>query len=58
MDNLERLHTTLNYLCPNGEAQRKLTAVRNEARDDGEADDQIAAYMMGYILDGINYGNW
>lgn len=57
-ENLERVHTTLNYLVPNAAAQERLTAIRNEAAAEEIYEINIIGFMLSYVLDGIRHENW
>lgn len=62
---MESLHTALNELCADANAQRKLGIVRKDAEadlrpqyDEPRLSELIAARMMNYVLTDIQYGNW
>ena len=57
-ENLERLHTALNYFCPDGRAQAALTAIRRDAQAAEEPANRIAIMLMAAVLDGLQYDNW
>lgn len=55
-EDIERLHTTYNSLCPNETSQKALAKAREEAAKISEK--EVLICITGAIYDGLVHGNW